>query len=125
MGADKRAHTAPLFDHLKILNVQQIYIYFTQLFMYKYTRNLLPAIFDDFYIYNNSVHSYNTRQCTRLHVPVARTDMRNRTIRFKGVTILNYFSTVIEQNCSIYTYKRNLKRYILSSAVAELIYGQH
>ena len=124
MGADRRAHTAPLFHALGIMNITQIYVYFAQIFMFKYSRDMLPAIFSDFFVFNSSVHNYSTRQSCCLHVQLAKTDMRSRTIRFKGVTVLNYFSSIIEQNCSIYTYKRHLKRHILSIDVAKIVYGQ-
>ena len=89
--------------------------------MYKYSQSLLPNIFNGFYTFNYSVHDYNTRQRHYLHVPIARTDMRTRTVRFKGVLTMNYFSPLIDRNCSVYTYKKKLKQYILSNGVTTLV----
>ena len=121
-GSDRRAHTAPLFHTLKLMNIAEIYIYSIQLFMYKHSQSLLPGIFNDFYTFNYTVHNYNTRQRQDLHVPIARTDMRTRTIRFKGVLTMNYFASIIDKNCSIYTYKKKLKQYILSTDVTMLVH---
>ena len=89
--------------------------------MYKYTHSLLPDIFSDFYTFNSTVHDHNTRQSNLLHVPVARTDMRARTVRFKGVSTLNYFSTVVDKNVSIFIYKKKLKQHILAADMSLLV----
>ena len=44
-GAQKFDHTYPLFQLSKILPLRNLYVYSTQLFLYKYYRQSLPNIF--------------------------------------------------------------------------------
>ena len=56
-----RAHTAPLFKRMNILNVNSIYIMQLGQFMFQCKHNNLPPVFDDLFILNSSIHSYATR----------------------------------------------------------------
>ena len=114
-GAKKYEHTQLLLKKLRILNLKEIYVYFVQLFMYKYHRKLLPQFFDDFFMKNTSVHNVNTRQQNYLHVPLIRTMPFSRTIRVSGVYLYNHFFKLAENNefigfnVSYNTYKFHLK----------------
>src|SRR6218665_2995482 len=44
------AHTSPLFQQLRIFNLDQIRQYQTGIFMYRANHNLLPAIFQNYFI---------------------------------------------------------------------------
>ena len=61
-GADRLAHTDPLFASLDVLKIDQLYSYNIGLMMYKYYHNLLPSIFDDFFQKNSEIHSHLTRR---------------------------------------------------------------
>ena len=56
------------FDELKILPLDKIYVYKMGILMYKYDKNILPAIFDDIFDKSNQIHNHNTRQ--PFHVPL-------------------------------------------------------
>ena len=43
-GAKKLKHTLPLFCSLNLLQINEIYVYCAQLFMYKYHRDCLSSI---------------------------------------------------------------------------------
>ena len=89
--------------------------------MFKYKNSLLPAIFNDFFVKNDMIHEHNTRQRHNLHVPLAKYDIRKRTIRYTGVRFYNFFQNILEHKCSIVTYKKHLKNYILTHDVTELV----
>ena len=74
VGANRLAHTEPIFRELKIMKLNELYVYAVQLMLYKYHHSELPEIFDDFFIRNNAVHSHNTRQQYGLHVLFVRTN---------------------------------------------------
>ena len=57
-----RDHTDPLFKELGIIKVVNIYNYLIGKFMYRWSNNLLPTMFDDLFIYNRDVHHHHTRQ---------------------------------------------------------------
>ena len=68
-SANYRAHTDPLFNKLKILPLSKISDYSIIILMYKYARGMLPSVFNDMFIRNYEIYSYNTRQSTEIHVP--------------------------------------------------------
>ena len=120
-GCKRQAHTTPLFQNLKIMNLAETYVYFVQLFMFKWNNCLLPTIFRDSFTRNSTIHEYNTRQHDLLHVPICNYDIRKRAVRFTGVRIMNYLHREIDYKCSIHTYKKHLKNFILSHDVTNLV----
>ena len=113
--------TSSLFKNLKILTINEIYIYSIQLFNYKFMNRILPAIFDAFYIQNCEVHTYNTRQRDHLHTPLSSSDWKSRTVRISGVKINNHFTKYIRNDCSYASYKRNVKEYIINNDMSFLM----
>ena len=105
-----RAHTSPLFDHLKILPLNKIYIYKIGTLMFKYSEDLLPAIFNDVFIKNSQIHSYNTRQL--FHVPLIIRLKRQSTVTYQGPIIGNYFAQRLNTNRTINTYEKDLRTYL-------------
>ena len=122
VGARKCAHTALLFINLKLLNTKEIYIYCVQLFMYKHHHNILPSIFSDFFVRNNSVHEYDTRQHNLFHVPLIFTKPLSRKVRVSGVTLYNHSSNVLCLRVSYVTYKGILKRHIIDNNTMNLLW---
>ena len=120
MGCNRYAHTAALFQKLELMKVPEIYIYFVQLFMFKYSHSLLPNIFNDFFVKNITIHSHNTRQSYQFHVPVTKNEIRKRTVRYTGVHIMNFFQDKIDHNCTVQTYKKHLKKIILQQDLTAL-----
>ena len=49
-----------LFKPLKILDIYELNTYLTGIFMYWYYHGNLPAYFINFFVQNESIHSYNT-----------------------------------------------------------------
>lgn len=115
--APHRAHTDNLFHSTKILQLPKIYVYCVMLFMYRFHKNKLPQIFDNFFVLNKTIHEHNTRQSTKLHVPIAKNETVFKSIRFKGVFIWNLLSNKLQTCNSIFTYKHNLKLHLLSNDV--------
>ena len=105
-----RAHSEPLFDKLKILPIKKIYIYKIGTLMYKYHKGLLPTIFNNVFKHTAQVHNYNTRQV--YHVPLITRSKRQRTAAYQGPIIGNYFAQRINPNCTLNTYKKNLRTYL-------------
>ena len=116
-GVSRKTHTAPLFREHNLLNFTQMVTYFTGIFMYKYVNGLLPKIFENFFVLNQDIHSYPTRQSQNLHVPLARSDPMSRTIRFTGVNIYNATSDVLAYAIDIANFKICLKQHILDDNI--------
>ena len=113
-----------LFKDTKILIIRQIFVYCTQLVLYKFHNDLLPDAFSGFFQYNHSIHSHFTRQLQLLHVPIAETVQRSRTLRIVGVKINNHFEKYISHTCALSTYKQHLKSHILRNELPAHILGQ-
>jgi hypothetical protein len=109
-----RAHTAPIFLQLKILQLHKIYIYSVTMFMFKFVKGLLPNIFNDMFVRNTDTHKYFTRQSANLHATKSNLKAMYRTMKHQGVIIWNFMSTKITYDCNMYTYKQNLKSYLAS-----------
>ena len=92
-----------------------------KLLMYKYHHDHLPPIFSDFYVQNNLVHDYHTRQENLFHVPLIRTAPLSKSVRVSGVSLYNHFKNLIFLRVSYVTYKYNLKRYILDNTTLNLV----
>ena len=57
MNSDYRAHTAPLFSKLKILDIFQINTLDITKFMFRYNNNLLPPLFPNLFMTNSHLKS--------------------------------------------------------------------
>ena len=60
-NSDYRAHTAPLFSKLKILDIFQINTLDIAKFMFRYHNNLLPPLFLNLFMTNSQIYRYDTR----------------------------------------------------------------
>ena len=122
VGAKRYDHTDPIFDALKILRLQQIYIYTVQSFIFKFYHKKLPHFYDDFFQFNNENHNHDTRHQKLFRTPLLKHFPSTRSVRSTGVPIFNYFTKVLSFDCSLITYKIHLKKHILSNGdIFELI----
>ena len=63
-NSDYRAHSTPLFLHLKILDIYKLNTFHIAKFMFMYHHNLLPPFFLNLFLTSYHVHNYNTRNVT-------------------------------------------------------------
>ena len=80
------------------------------MFMFKCHINQAPAVCQDLFISNTSIHSYETRTRHHLHVPKAKLLVFNNSVRVKGVAIWNKMLALINVECSIGVFKNSVKR---------------
>ena len=120
VGAKWSSHTDPIFRKLKILKFRQIYLFSIQQFVYKFRHRLLPSIFDEFFITNNSVHSHNTRSQNNFRPHVLPTNIAERTIRVMGVRTQNYFANKLNMECSYLSYKASLRKYLVNNEITNI-----
>ena len=110
-----KEHTAPLFNQLGILNIDKLYSFTVCQFMFKYHKGDLLDVFNDMFSYNCNIHDHNTRMSTGIHIPVIRLNIAKRFIRYSGAILWNRIIGKIYINRTIYTFKRQLKRFLLDS----------
>ncbi len=78
-----------LHSELSILKVSDICLKNTLLFVHKQQQGKLPDIFNFYYMLNNNVYSYNTRNAT-LHEGRAKTSLGKNSIKIKGAKLFNF-----------------------------------
>ena len=113
VSAKFKEHTGPIFSKLKLLRLSELYEYSIVLFMYKYINDMLPPIFNNIFILNSDIHQYTTRQSEKFRVPKGKLSMSKRSIKYKGVLLWNNISDNIEYHHGIFTFKKQLKNYLL------------
>ena len=63
------AETRPLFRSLIfLLTIYELNSYLLPLFMYSYVRGQLPPSFSDYFLENNTIHSYDTRSMNKVYI---------------------------------------------------------
>ena len=103
------AHTTPIFKRLKVLKIDDIHTYLTAIFMYKYTTNLLPSSFVNFFSYNANIHSYPTRHSRDFHLNNPKTLLAHKSIRHHGPDIWNSLPETLKSRTSLYSFKATAK----------------
>ena len=78
-----------LFKPLKILDIYELNTYLTRIFMYQYYHSNLPPYFINFFVQNESTHSYNTRSATKIHIEFKLTNYAKFSLRCKGAAMWN------------------------------------
>ena len=107
-----REHTEPLFERLRILQMNQVYILKVSIFMFKCYRFYLPDIFDKMFVRNKDIHNYETRSKLQFCVPSAKLVCLRQSMRVKGVYWWNFFHNKITHDCSLNVFKLQLRKYL-------------
>ena len=114
--SDFKAHTTPLFYHLKLLKLSDLIYFKNALFMYEYNKGTLPSAFSLFFLPLNSAHQYNTRLAEKKSfcLPKIRTNYGKFNIRFHGVKVWNSISDYLKDK-PLSTFKRHLTESFLDN----------
>merc|ERR1712208_31067 len=111
-----RANTYPLFKFCKILNLEELHVFKISIFMFRVHRQIAPEIFFDYFGTNSSYHHYNTRARGKLRPARFQRDIMKQSIRIKGVYYWNYVSSNLTSDCSLLSFKSNLRRFLQGNA---------
>ena len=109
-GAGKYDHTYPIFQNLKVLNLPRLYIYFVQIFLYKYHQQKLPEFFEDFFTVADTIHEHDTRQSKQLRRPFAKCIQRSSSARCFGAIINNVLNDSLNYKCAYPTFKYEIRK---------------
>ena len=109
-----RSPSDPLFAQIKALKIHDIHTFQTAIFMYKYNRNQLPSVFDNFLTSNANIHSYPTRRSSDYHLENPRIVLAQKSLKHHGPDVWNSLPNAIKQCDSLNQFKTHLKDSILS-----------
>ena len=79
--------------------------------MYLYKNGFLPDSFNDMFLLNCDVHSYNTRSKNSIRLPYYRTNVRKFSLRFQRPKIFNSLSPEIQNASSTALFNSKLKSF--------------
>ena len=108
------SNTDPLFCKLKTLKIDDIHTFQTAVFMFKFSKSLLPVMFQDTFTYNRNIHSYPTRHSSDIHLSTPRTFLAHKTIRYHGPDVWNSLPDNIKHCASLFSFKSLMKKYLVS-----------
>ena len=79
-----------IFKELGILDIFKINDYLTAMFMFRYHHlKNLPEVFENYFLTNNQIHQYNTRNASKLYKCYKRTNYVKHSLSNKGIDIWN------------------------------------
>ena len=108
------SHSSPIFKQLNIFNSFDINLVQMTCFVYRSPNGQLPPMFKDYFVQNCTVHNHITRHCLNLQLPFHRKNIRANSIRVSGVKFWNSISLELRQKPSVFSFKRNIKKYLIS-----------
>ena len=108
----RRTESTALFNQLKFLKLKDIFTLSTSLFVYKTLNNLIDSPIN----YNiREAGAYNLRNRPHLQIPNHSSKQSERFLHIKGAKIWNDLPESIQRSSTIYSFKRNLKKYLFES----------
>lgn len=110
-------HTEPLFKELSILNIFKINDNLTAIFMFRYYHlQNLPEVFENYFVTNNQIHQYNTRNAPKLHKAIKRTNYIKYTLSNKGVDMWNDLESKLKDIKIFYAFKKQIKQHFIQNS---------
>ena len=112
--ADFREHTLPLFRNLQILPIEDLYVFFVSVFIYKIIKNIFPSDYlEIFNPFTDRVVSTTRRAETILYkIPYSRTKLRQDFVFNQAILIYNNFLTplnIITKSNSVHHFRKAVK----------------
>ena len=80
--------------------------------MYSYFRGQLSLSFSDYFLENNTIHSYNTRSANKVHIKSEITDYICFSVTYRGAMIWNSLPNSLKEIKSLQLFKRKLKYFV-------------
>ena len=103
----------PLFVKTRFLPVRELIALDSAIFMFILRNNILPEAFHNYFIFNSSIHDYNTRNAHTIHPPLNRISITQSTIYYNGSILWNSLQTSIKSSKTLRQFKRLYKRFLL------------
>lgn len=113
-SAHYREHTPPLFKSCNLLQFKDVYTSSVAKQMFKIMKDLTPKFLREMFTVNFNLHNHQTRQSHRLHIPIARTNLKKKSFRCAGVYVWNSVMSNLNLNCNFITFKKRIKEYLIN-----------
>ena len=103
--------TDTLHKELGLLKVCDIFKLKVNQFVHKHKLGQLPKVFDNYFTDNINIHSHNTRQASKLHLPRAHTNSGQQTIKILGVKLYNALPNIVKNVNTIKAFCAKVKKF--------------
>ena len=113
-GSHYRAHSPPIFQNLKTLNILDLYSYNVALLGFYYFKDMLPHNISIMFCTNNRVHNYNTRNNDNFHLWAVKSNFMKNSLRHQFPLIWNTLPENIRSCNTLSLFKRSLKKHYLA-----------
>ena len=110
-----RSHSGPLFAKFHILNIFDTYNLELGVFMFKYSTDALPNVFDNFFLKRSSIHNYHTRFNNDYNQTRNKKSFSDHSVRTQGPILWNSFNKNIKKSNSIKHFRNQYKNQLLSN----------
>ena len=120
------AHTDPIFKKLNLLNFRDKHMawYITRsvnVFV-QLKNSIFPQKFENIFVRNNQIHSYNTRHANSFCLPLCRTNIRQFSVfPFKVQNFFNSLTSEITASTSVVSFRKKKLKYSLSTITDSII----
>ena len=110
-----RFSTNKLHNELSILKVEDMIKQETLSFVYQFIHIKLPNVFNDYFLHRQNLHEMiDEKRKRRFILPRVSTKIGERTIQFAGSKLFNEHAQELKLNCTIKTFRKNIKKNYLS-----------
>ena len=103
-----------ILKDFNIPNISQRRDYFNGVQMYRSLHGTLPDYMSDQIHYVHELNVRETRQANQLYVPMPRKELYRQSFQYTGTTFYNSVPHEIKDTLSLSTFKRELRRHIMS-----------
>ena len=80
---------------------------------YKYGKR--PETFDNYFVKNDSIHSYYTRSASKIHIDFKRTNYGKFSLQYRGAIIWNSLPNDLKELKSSNAFKKALHTHVQSA----------
>ena len=101
-----------MHDSLNYLYIENRLYLLTMIFVFKIKSNMLPSYFDEFVVYNDTIHDYNTRNNENFHINRTVNRQAINSIFFKGLNEFNKLPALVKNSSSVWVFKKRLLKMI-------------
>ena len=109
------ASSAPIFDSLKVLQLQKIHKLNCFIFMFKCLNSDNYPSHRNKILQNTASHNYATRNRELLYVPRERLDLCRKSFLNKGISLWNGISTETKSQKTLKSFKTAIKNMLLEN----------
>ena len=107
-----------LYFEYNVLPIPYLHKFQLLLIVHKFLHHpqLLPDIFfkNQYFVLNEQIHGYNTRNKTKMHISGCSTSRGQRSAKYKAAVLWNSLPVVLQDISSFPLFKRHLKSYLFS-----------